>query len=294
MDTARVLVGNNSNDMGRWSSFHLTLPGRDILSSVSLCHLFDGPTDSLLSFSIEGLEGWTDIAIFGDEFDLFPVTGDLSRIERLTLSHDSDIDAIPFQWPSIKHLDIVIRNEQNLVAISTLRSLETLAITMKNFNMADLGQTIVRYYLPHLRSMDIKGPLINIWFDIIDLEAPSLQRFSLGFLKSGDSYSPFKMSFPKISPRTLSFNILTTLQFGHSYLTSSPWIESNLRMAANQVLHHFSSAKEIIFGGFRDETILAVLTDRVQSGQKSPNSVYSERGGDFYRLYHAPVVAESS
>ncbi|PVF98500.1 hypothetical protein CPB86DRAFT_784740 [Serendipita vermifera] len=295
-DTVGVLMGTNSNDMARWSSFRLALPQQeDILPLNPTFRLFNGPTDSLLSISIEGLEEWMDVADFDDEFDLFPVTGDLSRIERLTLSHDGNIGAFPFQWSSIKQLDIVIRNNQNLVTISTLRSLETLAITAEVRDTADLGETNVRYHFPRLRSMDIKGLLANNWFDIVNLEAPSLQCFSLGLLRNEcSSLEPFNMSFPKISPRTFIFNILQYLQLRRSSLFMPSWPEPKLRTAAAQVLRHFSSAEEIIFGGIRDEIIVEALTDRVQGGRQCPISVYSESKGEFYRLYHAKAILEVS
>jgi hypothetical protein len=295
IDTVRALVGEGSKDMAKWSTFDLTLPYTDggIKEIAPALLLLDGPTSSLRSTSIYGLNRWLYHPSDDDIFDRFPGLTDCSSVERLVL-RAADIGSIPIQYSSIKHLDIVIDHESDLLSISNLRSLETLDITVldRRDSEAELSrQENVRHRFLFLHSMKITGYLDNGWFRVLNFDAPLLKNLSVELWKwNRSSTDPFDMKFPQISPRIVTFKAHSASMDSSGELRS--WENEELETAFCQVLRHFSSAEWITFRLPTDDTLRKVLLDRTKSGQQCP-TVYMERKGDLFRLHHAEAIESS-
>jgi hypothetical protein len=278
VNTVHVLVGDDSKDMARWSSLRITLPEDDepIKAIVPTCSLLNGPATSLKEFTIDGLDYVSDY----DEFEPFPGLIDCSQVERLTV-YGIEFESIPVQWSSIKHLDITVDRQNDLLIISNMISLETLRIRISTPYYL-FGQRAVDSCFTHLRSLVVAGYIPNYWFDTFKFDAPALRNFSV-LLSDTRRYisESFDVKFPRISPRAVTFrNDDDSRDFG----------TNNIEKAVRRVLQHFSSAEEIVFGNFTDETISIALSERIKDGQQCPVSVYTERKGDFFRLHHAERI----
>jgi hypothetical protein len=292
IDTVRVLVGEDSKDMARWSSFDLNIPYMDeaIKEIAPALLLLNGPTNSLHSISIYSLDRWFNISYDDDMFNRFPGITDCSRVERLKL-RGTAIGSIPIQYSSIRHLDIMINYPDELLDISSMKSLETLDITIMRRHNSDVdlpGQGNVRSSFPCLYSMQIAGYFDNNWLEALNFDAPSLRMFSVSLWEwnrlSSDS---FAMKFPNISPR-----IVTFIAGDVRMVPSSPiryWNNEEFEKALFQVLHHFSRAERIVFRLSTDEILNKVLLDRTKRQQRCP-TVYIERKGDLFRLHHAETI----
>jgi hypothetical protein len=295
--TMHVLVGDDSKDMARWSSFRILLPfyEKDIRAIAPACTYFNGPTNSLRSIVIEGLDDWIEVASGDDGFQQSPVPFDWSHVERLKTR--VDINLIPIQWSSIKHLDIFIDTESGFMNMSKLTSLETLAITTyapHTFRLNPPKQGNVRHHFPYLRSMIITGDIPNVWFETFNFDVPSLKHFSMHLLGCNRvSPEPFDMRFPRISPRTVSFRGGNIHNEELSETRVARWNQANSQNAVRQVLHHFSSAEQITFEGFDDEIIRTAISGKINNGQRCSASVYTEKNGDFFRLHHTMTVESS-
>jgi hypothetical protein len=292
INTVRALVGEDSKDMARWSSFDLTLPYMNggIKEIAPALFLLDGSTNSLHNLSIHNLGDWFDLSSDDEMFGQFPGLTDCSRVERLKLRR-TNIDSIPVQYSSIKHLDIFINHERDLLSISNLDSLETLEMIVLGPSDSEVDlprQNNVRLSFPCLRSMEITGDFDNDWFEALNFDTPLMRNFSLNLWEwhrpSGD---PFDMKFPKISSRIVTFKAETARMVSSG--NSRAWKNREFEVAFDQVLRHFSSAERIIFRLSTDEIIRRVLLDRIISGQQCP-TVYMEKRGDLFRLHHAGTI----
>jgi hypothetical protein len=291
VDTMRVLVGDDSKDMARWSSFHIALPEGAINWVIpSICSLFDGPTDSLLNVTIEGLGGWVSQTSWNPDLHEFPGPKDWPKVERLIVKMGC-INSIPVEWPPIKHLSIVVDRLSDLSGVSKLTSLESLALTISSSNSSGLKsfrKAQVKHHFPSLHTLKMVGWLFDDWFDAFKLNVPSLKNFSMEL--SAPSSKGFNMQFPNVSPRNITFR---THEDSESGYRSQSWNKTDSQKAVSQVLHHFSSAEQIIFEGFSDKIIRTVLSDRTKTRQRCPTSVYTEKDGDFSRLHYAPAIISS-
>jgi hypothetical protein len=283
----QALAGDSSKDTARWSSFSIAPPEQEF-RTMGPCFSWDGPMDSLVSISLEDSEGWYYFPS-DDNFDRFPGPKDWSHVERLTTK--IDLNLLPIQWSSIKHLDIKVQNRNELSNISKLTSLETLVINTPT-NKYDLDlfrQRNVHLCFPSLHSMDIIGLLPNDWSKAFKFDTPSLRNFSVQ-LCSTNYYSTnhFDMNFPQISPWSVTLKDKDAYDDDIKYY--GVWDNTEREKAVRQVLHHFSSAEQIIFWGFKDEMVRIALLDRLSNGQQCPNSVYTEKNGDFSRLHHSATI----
>jgi hypothetical protein len=295
INTVRELVGEGSKDMTRWSSFDLTLPYMNggIKEIAPALFLLDGPTNSLHNISIHNLSDWFDLSGDDEMFDQFPGLTDCSRVERLKLRR-TDIDSMPIQYSSIKHLDIFINHESDLLSISNLSSLETLQMMVlgRPDSNDDLPrQENVRHKFPCLHSMEMTGDLDNDWFEALSFDTPPMRNFSLNLWEwHRPSTDPFDMKFPKISSRIVIFKADSARMVSPE--KSRAWKNREFEVAFDQVLRHFSSAERITFRVSTDEILRRVLLNRIISGHQCP-TVYMEKRGDLFRLHHAGMGQSS-
>jgi hypothetical protein len=297
-NTVQVLVGEDSKDITRWSSLRIALPYfREVLLTLAPAWVsLNGPKMSLLDLSIEGLDRWLYL-VSGDEerqFSLFPGPSDWSQVQRLSVYH-SDFHWIPVKWSSIKHLYVTIGSGSDLLAVSNLTSLETLRIDVvdpPDLSWYPMAEDLVDYYFPRLHTLSIIGYIPNDWFEAFKFKAPALTDFSIYLCETGRYLNEaFDMAFPQISPRIVTFTDNDAYydlgRFGNV------WDDIEPEKAVQKALSHFSSADQIIFGGFTDELIRKALVEAIQNNQQCPASVYTERKGDFVRLHHAAAIDSS-
>jgi hypothetical protein len=314
----RVLVGEGSKDMARWSTLRIALPRYQeyIRAIVPIFSLLNGTTHSLRDLAIDGSDEWDNPSNYEELEDLenlealkqFPSPIDCSQLERLAIS-SVHFNNNPVQWSNIKHLDVAVALQSDLSIISDIVSLETLKIRIPNLydSRRQTGQ-VVEHCFSHLHSLTVTGRIPNDWFEVFNLDAPVLRHFSVQLCDNGRyDIKKFDVKFPQISPQTVIFryeddfdseendseendsddsdssdNDSRTSTKGRNYTDSEK--------AIRRVLHHFSSAKQIIFGNFPDEMIHTALTEMIENGQQCPLSVYTERKGDFCRLHHAETI----
>jgi hypothetical protein len=296
-NTIRVLLGDGPRDMSRWSSLHIALPYyEEVIKALAPAWvLLNGHTRSLTNLSIDGLDRWLELS--GDEeeqFAQFPGPSDWSKVERLSFKN-SAFRWIPVQWSSIKHLDITIDFQSDLLMVSNLISLETLEINLSALfdpTLIKSTQEAVNHYFPRLHSLSVTGYLPNGLFEAFKFEAPILKNFSIHLWETGRYMTEnFDMKLPRISPRIVTFR--DSEAYYDFARFSKVWSEIESEEAVRQFLRHFSSAEQIIFGGFTAKVIHKVLMEVIQDNQQCPISVYTERKGEFFRL-HPTVMTESS
>jgi hypothetical protein len=287
------LVGDGSKDMIRWLNVRILLPSDEesIRAIAPACACLGGPMNSLRNLSVEGLDKWLEIASDDEDFQNIPGPYDWSRIERLKARFD--ISSIPTRCPFLKHLDIDLDTGFNALELSELTSLETLAITTYTYSLEQptlalnlLRQRNTQHHFPHLHSMSITGYVPEDWFEAFKFDLPSLRYFSMHLLGPGLlSSKPFDTKFPRAFPRTVRFKIGMIHDEDTGIAKLGVWNDVDSRDAAYQILHHFSSAEEVIFSGFDEKMVREVVSDRINSGQQCPTSVYREDRGNFLRIH---------